>query len=66
MKQKSLLKALEKIEAFKTRDLKVEMASFEAVFEKYPTDFFCAEPVFFQRNSQNLKGIYMKIFYSSQ
>ncbi len=41
------LKALEKIRAFKTHNLKVEMASFEAVFEKYPNDFFYCDPPYF-------------------
>lgn len=53
------LKALEKIRAFKTHNLKVEMASFEAVFEKYPTDFFyCDPPYFLEGDSKMFKGIY--------
>ncbi|EAI8429622.1 DNA adenine methylase [Campylobacter upsaliensis] len=53
------LKALEKIRAFKTRNLKVEMASFEAVFEKYSNDFFyCDPPYFLEGDSKMFKGIY--------
>ncbi|EOF7229865.1 DNA adenine methylase [Campylobacter upsaliensis] len=53
------LKTLEKIRAFKTRNLKVEMASFEVVFEKYPNDFFyCDPPYFLEGDSKMFKGIY--------
>lgn len=41
---KRYTKALEKIKNFNTNNLKVEQASFEAVFEKYPTDFFYCDP----------------------
>ncbi len=35
------------------------MASFEAVFEKYPTDFFyCDPPYFLEGDSKMFKGIY--------
>ena len=53
------LKALEKIRDFKTQNLKVEMASFESVFEKYPNDFFyCDPPYFLEGDSKMFKGIY--------
>ena len=57
--KKRYTKALEKIKNFNTNNLKVEQASFEAVFEKYPTDFFyCDPPYFLEGDSKMFKGIY--------
>lgn len=53
------LKAIEKIRDFKAKNLKVECASFELVFEKYPNDFFyCDPPYFLEGDSKMFKGIY--------
>lgn len=57
--KKRYTKALEKIKNFNTNNLKVEQASFEMVFEKYPNDFFyCDPPYFLEGNSKMFKGIY--------
>lgn len=56
-------KALEKLrdigQKLKLQNLSVECASFEAVFENYPNDFFyCDPPYFLEGDSQMFKGIY--------
>lgn len=53
------LKALQKIKNFDNPNLHVECTSFEAVFEKYPNDFFYLDPPYFLAgNSKMFKGIY--------
>lgn len=43
----------------KARNLSVECASFEAVFEKYPNDFFyCDPPYYLTGDSKMFRGIY--------
>ena len=57
------LKALEKVRDFGThknaKNLSVECASFETIFEKYPEDFFYLDPPYFlEGDSKMFKGIY--------
>ncbi|WP_394977077.1 DNA adenine methylase [uncultured Helicobacter sp.] len=57
--KKRYTKALEKIKNFNTNNLKVEQASFEMIFEKYPNDlFYCDPPYFLEGDSKMFKGIY--------
>jgi DNA adenine methylase len=50
---------LEKVRDFSPGNLKVEQASFEEVFEKYPDDFFyCDPPYYIGKDSKMFKGIY--------
>lgn len=57
------VKALEKLKGFGThqnaKNLSVECASFESVFEAYPNDFFYLDPPYFlEGDSQMFRGIY--------
>lgn len=53
------LNTLEKIKNFQAKNLTVECASFEQVFESYPNDFFyCDPPYFLEGDSKMFKGIY--------
>ena len=50
---------IEKVRDFRPKNLKVECASFETAFEKYPKDFFyCDPPYYLGEDSKMFRGIY--------
>ena len=52
-------KIIEKVRDFNPKNLKVDCASFEETFKKYPNDFFyCDPPYYIGKDSKMFKGIY--------
>jgi len=52
-------KMIEKVRDFSPKNLKVDCASFEEVFQKHPNDFFyCDPPYYIGKDSKMFKGIY--------
>jgi len=50
---------LERVKNFSVKNLRVECASFEEVFKRYPNDFFyCDPPYYIGKDSKMFKGIY--------
>lgn len=57
--EKRYKRMIEKVRNFKPKNMKVNCASFEEVFKKYPNDFFyCDPPYYIGEDSKMFKGIY--------
>ncbi|PKM92000.1 MAG: hypothetical protein CVU81_02850, partial [Euryarchaeota archaeon HGW-Euryarchaeota-1] len=57
--EKKYKRMIERVRDFKPKNLKVDCASFEKVFEKHPNDFFyCDPPYYIGEDSKMFKGIY--------
>ena len=57
--EKRYKRIIEKVRDFRPKNLKVDCASFEEVFEKYPNDFFyCDPPYYIGEDSKMFRGIY--------